>query len=97
MVLVVVRVGSMRRAYWETCTTDHETENTLWSNLSWVLAQLSLVTVIFVLLGVTYIRDPLVFLLYICLFYVPIIVVLTYALHRRTAFTHSAPPKDEFV
>ena len=81
----------MRRAYWETCTADHESENTLWSNLSWVLAQLSLVTVVIVLLGVTYIREPLAFLLYICLFYMPVIAILTYALQRGRLFPHSSP------
>lgn len=57
-------------------------ENTFFNSMAWVLAQLSFFTVGVVLLGMRYISDPIAFLLYIVIFYVPVITALTFWLRR---------------
>ena len=91
----------MRRAFCDACVQERETGPTVVSNLTWVLAQLSLLTVVIVLLGVTYIRDPVAFLLFLCLFYAPFITLVTCVL-QRGVHASVAPPvatheREEFV
>jgi hypothetical protein len=57
-------------------------ENGFFNSMVWVLAQLSFVTVVVVLMGVRYISDPIAFLLYIVVCYVPLITALTFWLRR---------------